>query len=71
MRVTLVLKGVIACRAYGGIQRQVDRLATELVRLSAQAERFTRSGTRRPIPNAAPPIRRTSTLRVLYGEALP
>jgi hypothetical protein len=71
MRVMLILKGVIACRAYGGIQRQVDRLATELVCLSAQAERFTRSGARRPIPNAAQPIRRTSTLRVLYGEALP
>ena len=67
MRVTLILKGMIACRAYGGIQRQVDRLATELVRLSAQAERFTR----RPIPNAAPPIRGTSTLRILDGEALP
>jgi len=47
MRVTLVLKGVIACRGYGGIQRQVEWLA-----------------------NAAQPIRRTSTFRVLCGEAL-
>ena len=70
MRVTLILKGMIACRAYGGIQRQVDRLARELVRLSAQAEGFTRSGARRPIPNAAQSFRRTSTLRVLCGEAL-
>ena len=71
MRVTLVLKGVIACRAYGGIQRQVDRLARELVRLPAQGERFTRSRTRRPTPNAAQPLRRSSTLPVLCGEALP
>jgi hypothetical protein len=70
MRVTLVLRGVIACRGYGGIRRQVEWLAMGLVRLSAQAERFARSGTRRPIPNAAQPLRRASAFRVLYGEAL-
>ena len=70
MRVTLVLKGVMACRGYGGIQRQVEWLAMELVRLSAQADHCTRSGTRRPIPNAAQPLRRAPAFRVLYGEAL-
>ena len=70
MRVTLVLRGVIACRGYGGIRRQVEWLALELVRLSAQADHCTRSGTRRPIPNAVQPLRRTSAFRVLYGEAL-
>ena len=69
MRVTLVLKGVIPCRGYGGIQRQVEWLATEMVRLSAQANRSTRSSMRRPIFNAARPLRRTCTL--LDGEALP
>ena len=70
MRVTLVLRGVMACRAYGGIRRQVEWLAMELVRLSAQADHCTRSGTRRPIPNAAQPLRGTSAFRVLCGEAL-
>ncbi|MER8569184.1 glycosyltransferase [Mesorhizobium sp. M0924] len=49
MRVTLVLKGVIPCRGYGGIQRQVEWLATEMVRLGHEVVVIAGPGSSHPL----------------------
>lgn len=49
MRVTLILRGVIPCRGYGGIQRQVDWLATELVRLGHHVVLIAGAGSSHPL----------------------
>ncbi|UVK41667.1 glycosyltransferase [Mesorhizobium sp. AR10] len=49
MRVTLVLMGAIPCKGYGGIERQVDWLATDLVRLGHHVAVVAAPGSSHPL----------------------
>ena len=49
MRITLVAEGAIPCKGYGGTERQVDWLATELVRSGHKVGLIAAPGARHPL----------------------
>jgi len=49
MRVTLVVENTIPCKGYGGTERQVDWLASELVRLGHQVVLIAAPGSSHPL----------------------
>ena len=49
MRITLVVKGAIPCKGYGGTERQVEWLAAELIRLGHQIVLVAGAGSSSPL----------------------
>ncbi|TJW02558.1 MAG: glycosyltransferase family 4 protein [Mesorhizobium sp.] len=49
MRITLVVKGAIPCKGYGGTERQVEWLASELVRLGHRVVLVAGRGSSHPL----------------------
>ncbi|MDX8432474.1 glycosyltransferase [Mesorhizobium sp. M4B.F.Ca.ET.215.01.1.1] len=54
MRVTLVVEGAIPCKGYGGTERQVDWLATELARLGHRVVLIAAPGSSHPLCEVRP-----------------
>ena len=49
MRITLVVKGAIPCKGYGGTERQVEWLAAELIRLGHRVVLVAGAGSSSPL----------------------
>jgi glycosyltransferase involved in cell wall biosynthesis len=49
MRITLVAEGIIPCKGYGGTERQVDWLASELARLGHEVVLVAAPGSSHPL----------------------
>ena len=54
MRITLVAEGAIPCKGYGGTERQVDWLATELVRSGHKVVLIAAPGSSHPLCEVRP-----------------
>ncbi|MBN9553054.1 MAG: glycosyltransferase family 4 protein, partial [Alphaproteobacteria bacterium] len=49
MRITLAAQGLIPCKGYGGIQRQVEWLTTEMVKMGHQVTLIAGPGSSHPM----------------------